>query len=195
MKKDQSKYPFILLLLLIFTGLTLVWYRFDGNLVNLLLILMLVLSIKSLYDFREKLAVKAVLSETKYVVETYDYVNSLNLLLLTPLYFFDEIDGQANYSNFQIATTITLVLIITVIHLRTSLKSFHYIDETGIHELDGTLMIDSGKIEEIEFSKWEITIHTKDKPNDLMIKRYRLASPDWETLQTIVRQKLNPRVD
>lgn len=139
--------------------------------------------------------VKSELSDTKEIFETYDYVNLLNLLFLTPFFFFDEIDSQESFSNRQVLISVTLTLIITIIQLRIHLKSYYYIDEGGIHDLDGTLLVDSDKIDQIEFNKWEIIFHTNSKRNDLMIKRYRLASPDWQKIQTVVRQKLRPNVD
>ena len=132
------------------------------------------------------------LSESKKIVETYDYVVLLNLLILTPHFIFGEISAVQNYSSFQLVSAVTLTLAITIIQLMTQFKSYHYIDEKGIHFLSGDLMIEKEKIEEIEFHKREISIHTTKKKNDVTINKYRLASPDWDSLQTIVKQFLNP---
>lgn len=191
---ENRAYPFYFILSFLFICSAVAWYYYDRKYLNLFILIGFFLSISSFYQFSKRKIRINELRSSKFIVETYNFTSLFNVLILSPYITFNEYFAENADLTITTFIVILLLLSIAVLQFITDIKSTHYIDEAGIHGLNGELMIDASKIEEIDFLSREIVFHTKGKRNDLMIKKYRLASPDWNILIEKVRDHLYKEV-
>ncbi len=182
MKIDKKLYPIYLLLGFLFICSSIVWYYYDSEYFNLIVLLAFFLAIGSFFRYRRMRIKINDLETARFWIQTYNFHALFNLFFLGPYFIYQEFYNKEKSLTIVSVGVMFLLLSITILQFIVDLKSYHYIDKSGIHEANGELMIDASKIEEIEYHKREIVFHTRNKRNDLMIKRYRVASPDWEEL-------------